>query len=229
MSRAQPKAGKVRALDFPPPPLLPLYPLYTRSTSSLIPCTNSNMFFQLTHQSLHIMNLKLYRKQNTPTYCLGHLYLKFLSDEFFFCDTIEPPVRPAEEFIRGNTAVPAATYSLALTQSPKFNRLLPLLVNVPNMSGIRIHRGNSSADTRGCILPGRYIGHGRLAESTPREQDLVRLMQESSLPSSLEIINDFNASPATNNADEPVHYAATFPLSALLAPLDWLHLKQIFA
>lgn len=52
--------------------------------------------------------------------------------------------------------IPKGVYPIEYTWSPKFNRLLPLL-KVPHRKGIRIHAGNSSADTKGCILLGLQV------------------------------------------------------------------------
>ena len=48
--------------------------------------------------------------------------------------------------------IPALTYKVSATQSPKFKRLLPILEQVPNRSGIRIHRGTKPEHSKGCIL-----------------------------------------------------------------------------
>ena len=48
--------------------------------------------------------------------------------------------------------VPALIYKVAVTQSAKFKRLLPVLQNVPGRSGIRIHRGTKPEHSKGCIL-----------------------------------------------------------------------------
>lgn len=64
----------------------------------------------------------------------------------FICNTLEP----------FRTVVQRDTYSVMLTFSPRFNRYLPLLCCVPGHSGIRIHVGNTTKDTRGCILVGQF-------------------------------------------------------------------------
>ena len=48
--------------------------------------------------------------------------------------------------------IPALTYKVSATQSPKFKRLLPILEQVPNRSGIRIHVGSKPEHSSGCIL-----------------------------------------------------------------------------
>ena len=48
--------------------------------------------------------------------------------------------------------IPAGTYPIAVTWSPKFKRMMPLLLNVPGRNGIRVHRGTRPEHSRGCIL-----------------------------------------------------------------------------
>ena len=48
--------------------------------------------------------------------------------------------------------IPIGTYPLRVTWSPKFKRMLPLVLNVPGRSGIRVHRGTKPEHSRGCIL-----------------------------------------------------------------------------
>ena len=48
--------------------------------------------------------------------------------------------------------IPCGTYEVKVTWSPKFKRMLPLVLNVPGRSGIRVHRGTKPEHSRGCIL-----------------------------------------------------------------------------
>ena len=48
--------------------------------------------------------------------------------------------------------IPEGTYPLRLTWSPKFKKLLPLVDEVPERDGIRIHLGTRPEHSQGCIL-----------------------------------------------------------------------------
>ncbi len=56
------------------------------------------------------------------------------------------------------TAIPSGRYEVAMTWSNRFNRVLPLVVNVPGYEGIRLHPGNHDTDSDGCLLPGLTAG-----------------------------------------------------------------------
>lgn len=100
------------------------------------------------------MKLKLVREGFSPKATEGRLYV----DGLFECYTLEDKDRFLEAGgvkMYGQTAIPRGTYDVKLTNSERFLKVLPLLVNVPMFSGIRIHAGNSANDTDGCILVGR--------------------------------------------------------------------------
>ena len=60
----------------------------------------------------------------------------------FFCNTLE----------RKGYEIPALCYPVRVTMSPRFKRLLPIVQNVPQRSGIRFHRGTKPEHSTGCIL-----------------------------------------------------------------------------
>lgn len=93
-------------------------------------------------------------------YTIGKLYI----DGAYFCDTLEDTVRTGEK-VYGKTAIPAGTYKVKMTWSPRFKRYLPELLNVPNFSGVRIHSGNTATDTEGCLLLGLNKVKGRILNS----------------------------------------------------------------
>jgi hypothetical protein len=110
------------------------------------------------------MELRLSRRWSTEESTIGELSID--GDAAFRCFILEDVVRPAK--VHGKTAIPAGRYQIVITKSPRFGRLLPLLLDVPNYSGIRIHPGNKAGDTEGCLLPGdtrgpNFVGSSRAA------------------------------------------------------------------
>ena len=108
------------------------------------------------------MELTLQRIAKDKSYTLGELSI----DGEKFCHTLEPTWRkPEARKVPGKTAIPEGRYPVVITLSPKFKQWLPLLLHVPNFTGIRIHAGNTAKDTAGCILVGENTSKGVLSDS----------------------------------------------------------------
>jgi hypothetical protein len=71
----------------------------------------------------------------------------------FVCQTLEDPVRDGDK-IYGDTAIPSGTYRVTITRSKRFHKMMPLLHNVRGFGGVRVHCGNNTDDTTGCVLVG---------------------------------------------------------------------------
>ena len=115
-------------------------------------------------------------------YTIGKLYL----NDIYFCDTLEDPIRDlnndgdlhdiGEKKIWGDTAIPKGIYTVILSYSPKFKKILPRLLNVPNFDGILIHGGRlitTKIDTHGCILVGENKVKGQLINSKETIKNLI--------------------------------------------------------
>ena len=105
------------------------------------------------------MTLRVIREPSTAAATLGIL----LIDGVFACWTLEDVVRPVK--IPGETAIPAGRYDVRLSLSQRFQKLLPEVLAVPGFTGIRVHAGNTQADTAGCLLVGRIRAYDRVEES----------------------------------------------------------------
>lgn len=129
------------------------------------------------------MKIKLVRIAFKETYTIGKLYV----DGKYVCDTIEDKDRGLDNSmtvneilrrkIKGQTAIPTGHYVVEITYSPKFKRMMPLLLGVKGYSGIRIHSGNTSKDTEGCLLVGKNTQVGMVTESRNTYQRLFAMMQ----------------------------------------------------
>lgn len=93
----------------------------------------------------------------------------------FECWTLEDVVREVK--IYGKTAIPAGAYKIIINRSNRFKRDLPLLLNVPNFEGIRIHSGNTAGHTEGCILVGQIKGQYSIARSRAAFNQLFAKMK----------------------------------------------------
>lgn len=117
------------------------------------------------------MKLTLKRSASTDHSTPGML----LVDGAFECYTLEDVVRDIK--IAGQTAIPFGTYKVIIDHSNRFNRLLPLLLDVPGYAGVRIHPGNTDKDTEGCILVGDTPSHDFLGNSRVAFERLFAKMQ----------------------------------------------------
>ena len=123
--------------------------------------------------------LELNRIAKKPLYTIGRLFV----DGKYFCDTLEDRCRDLdkEEKVMNGTAIPEGIYEVIVNVSAKVRRKLPLLLDVPHFSGIRIHRGNMDKDTSGCILVGENKQQGRVINSTGYELKLTEMIEKAML------------------------------------------------
>ena len=120
------------------------------------------------------MELELTRSVKTNKSTIGELTVNGV----FECFVLEDKDRglrkdmPISELmvmkIKTRTAIPTGRYEIVVSFSDKFQKMLPLLLDVPAFAGIRIHPGNTDANTEGCLLPGKtkspdMIGSSRVA------------------------------------------------------------------
>jgi hypothetical protein len=104
---------------------------------------------------------------------------EMLMDGVHECWTLEDEVReiPGEPVhkwkVPGRTAIPAGKYRVVLTMSNRFKKVLPELLNVPGFLGVRIHAGNTQADTEGCILVGEEKGSSTIQRSRDAMLELM--------------------------------------------------------
>lgn len=111
---------------------------------------------------------RVYKKEN---YTIGKMFI----DGIYFCDTLEDKDRGLYGFmseaelkkkkVYGKTAIPTGTYTVKMTYSTKFKKLMPLVDKVKAFDGIRIHAGNTADDSLGCILVGKNKAVGKVLES----------------------------------------------------------------
>ena len=118
------------------------------------------------------MQLTLVRTDFTDISTIGKLYI----DDVFFSYTLEDAVR--DKKINGVTAIPYGTYEVIINFSNRFQKPMPLLLNVPNFEGIRIHSLNTSDQTEGCIGIGFTKGNNYIGQSRKAFNELMPVLQK---------------------------------------------------
>lgn len=107
-------------------------------------------------------------------------------DAGFQCYTLEDVARPKGVKIYGQTCIPEGNHKFILNVSSRFKQVLPLIYNTSGyimtdgygvaFTGIRIHAGNTSEDSSGCIIVGYKKGENSLYESKKCLQDLMAVL-----------------------------------------------------
>ena len=123
------------------------------------------------------MKLILTRHARRADYTIGRL-----EDEngMKISDTLEPTWRDykgGELKIPKKSAIPEGSYRVVVTKSQRFQKYLPLLVGIPGFEGVRIHAGNTSRDTEGCILVGQNLQVGKVLWSRITLERLMKLIE----------------------------------------------------
>lgn len=120
------------------------------------------------------MRLTLTRVTRVDDATIGKLEI----DGIQTCYTLEDVVRPPGVKIPGSTAIPAGTYPVQITWSPKFRVDMPLLIGVPDFQGVRIHPGNTADHTDGCILVGMEVRNDTVVRSREAYNIVFREIRE---------------------------------------------------
>jgi len=116
------------------------------------------------------LHLVLQRRPTHADATIGEL----LQDGLHLCYTLEDTVRErlgvpvAEWKVKGATAIPSGTYRIGLEYSPKYGPDTLTIEDVPGYQYIRMHAGNTAADTEGCILLGLRASDTALIGGTSR-------------------------------------------------------------
>jgi len=122
------------------------------------------------------MNLVLHRTIFTEDSTIGGLFI----DGRFVCYTLEDKDRKLEtggKKIYAKTAIPRGTYEVIINFSNRFKEYMPLVLRVPQFEGIRIHIGNTAADTEGCILLGKLKGANQILKSKDAYNEVMKILK----------------------------------------------------
>lgn len=92
--------------------------------------------------------------------------------------SLEDVARAEGVKIPGKTAIPAGEYPGTIDFSQRFLKPMPHILDVSNFTGVRIHKGNTSADTEGCVIVGLNKGNDLVYNCAPTFDFIFNKMQE---------------------------------------------------
>ena len=110
------------------------------------------------------MKLRMIRDTFTEKSTIGKLYVNGV----YSSETLEDKDRQIESGgIKRDkeTCIPRGTYEVIIDFSKRFQQRMPLLLNVPQFTGIRIHILNRDHETEGCIGVGKGRGVDFITDS----------------------------------------------------------------
>ena len=105
-----------------------------------------------------------------------------------FCHTLEDVLQPPGVKIEGSTCIDAGKYRVVLSMSEHFGKVLPELQDVDNFTGVRMHGGNTTADTAGCILCAYNIISQNVIQGSASD-DLAALLRTTDEENIITILN----------------------------------------
>ena len=130
------------------------------------------------------MEIQVNRIARKDGYTIGRMSL----NGEYFCDTLEDTDRGLDSTMsldeilskkrKGITAIPTGKYDVILTFSPRFKRVLPLLLSAKGYEGVRVHAGNTAEDTEGCLLVGENKEKGKVLNSRATLEKLMSVLLE---------------------------------------------------
>ena len=124
------------------------------------------------------MNLMLIREGDEPLHNFGQLYV----DGRYFGETLEDKDRFLEsnpdDKVQDDTAIPRGKYLVTLSMSKRFGRVMPEVHDVPGFTGVRIHGGNTEANTSGCPLLGSARTKDGIANCHGINERFIDLLSE---------------------------------------------------
>lgn len=120
------------------------------------------------------MEIKVVRETFTEDSTIGKMYI----NDVYHCYTLEDKVREVK--VQNVTAIPKGRYEVIINFSNRFQQQMPLLLNVPNFEGVRIHWGNYSKDTEGCILVGSTKAVNMVGNSRAQYAKLMASLKKAS-------------------------------------------------
>lgn len=131
------------------------------------------------------MTIKIYRYEFNQNNTIGKMFVNSMFFGYILEDKdrgLNDDMTIAEIKMRklfGQTAIPSGKYEIILSYSNRFKKVLPLLLNVKGFEGIRIHGGNTEADTLGCPLLGAKRGDNKIFECAEINQKLISMLAKS--------------------------------------------------
>lgn len=117
---------------------------------------------------------------------IGELY----ANGEFVCNTLEDVDRSLHQWmplkdikackVDRVTAIPRGFYHCKMTMSPRFQKIMPEIYNVPGFAGVRMHAGNKAENTEGCPLLGDYNPKQPdwISNSTNRKNEFYALVDK---------------------------------------------------